>query len=185
MDHETMRSLIGTILLWAMAIAAAAWLIWKNRALIREICWNENGKFDPLGGLERYFARGGQDEDPDPDTVTADEDFMALLMRQKGAQMADFDPERDHIREHIIFRGRVQGVGFRYQAMYASRTYGLTGWVENLPDGSVEMEVQGTPAAIGRVLTHLRSGHWIRIDDMDVEECPVVVGERGFSVRGY
>ena len=120
MDHETMRSLIGTILLWAMAIAAAAWLIWKNRALIREICWNENGKFDPLGGLERYFARGGQDEDPDPDTVTADEDFMALLMRQKGARMAGFDPERDRIREHIIFRGRVQGVGFRYQAMYVS-----------------------------------------------------------------
>ena len=166
MDHETMRSLIGTILLWAMAIAAAAWLIWKNRALIREICWNENGKFDPLGGLERYFARGGQDEDPDPDTVTADEDFMALLMRQKGARMAGFD-------------------GFRYQAMYASRTYGATGWVENLPDGSVEMEAQGTPAAIGKVLTHLRSGHWIRIDDMEVEEIPLVNGERGFDVRGY
>ena len=164
MDHETMRSLIGTILLWAMAIAAAAWLIWKNRALIREI---------------------GQDEDPDPDTVTADEDFMALLMRQKGARMAGFDPERDRIREHIIFRGRVQGVGFRYQAMYACRAYGATGWVENLPDGSVEMEVQGTPAAIGKVLTHLRSGHWIRIDDMEVEEIPLANGERGFDVRGY
>ena len=72
MDHETMRSLIGTILLWAMAIAAAAWLIWKNRELIREICLDENGKFDPLGGLERYFARGGQGEEPEPDTVTAD-----------------------------------------------------------------------------------------------------------------
>ena len=185
MDHETMRSLIGTILLWAMAIAAAAWLIWKNRELIREICLDENGKFDPLGGLERYFARGGQGEEPEPDTVTADEDFMALLMRQKGARMAGFDPERDRIREHIIFRGRVQGVGFRYQAMYAARAYGATGWVENLPDGSVEMEVQGTPAAIGRVLTHRRSGHWIRIDDMDVEECPLVDGERGFGVRGY
>ena len=185
MDHETMRSLIGTILLWAMAIAAAAWLIWKNRELIREICLDENGKFDPLGGLERYFARGGQGEEPEPDTVTADEDFMALLMRQKGARMAGFDPERDRIREHIIFRGRVQGVGFRYQAMYAARAYGATGWMENLPDGSVEMEVQGTPAAIGRVLTHLRSGHWIRIDDMDVEECPLVDGERGFGVRGY
>ena len=89
------------------------------------------------------------------------------------------------MREHIIFHGRVQGVGFRYQAMYAARTFGLTGWVENLPDGSVEMEVQGTPAAIGRVLTHLRSGHWIRIDNMDVEELPLVAGERGFGVRGY
>ena len=182
---QTMRSLIGNILLWAMVIAAAAWLIWKNRELIREICLDENGKFDPLKGLERHFSQSGQTQEPEPETVTADEDFMALLMRQKGAQMAGFDPEKDRIREHIIFRGRVQGVGFRYQAMYASRTYGATGWVENLPDGSVEMEVQGTPAAIGRVLTHLRSGHWIRIDDMDVEECPIVDGERGFSVRGY
>ena len=99
--------------------------------------------------------------------------------------MAGFDPERDTVREHIIFHGRVQGVGFRYQAMYAARTFGLTGWVENLPDGSVEMEVQGTPAAIGRVLTHLRSGHWIRIDNMDVEELPLVAGERGFGVRRY
>ena len=77
------------------------------------------------------------------------------------------------------------GVGFRYQAMYACRAYGATGWVENLPDGSVEMEVQGTPAAIGKVLTHLRSGHWIRIDDMEVEEIPLANGERGFDVRGY
>ena len=182
---QTMRSLIGNILLLAMLIAAAAWLIWKNRELIREICLDENGKFNPLGGLERYFSGSGQTQEPDPETVTADEDFMALLMRQKGARMAGFDPGRDRIREHIIFRGRVQGVGFRYQAMYAARTYGATGWVENLPDGSVEMEAQGTPAAIGKVLTHLRSGHWIRIDDMEVEEIPLVNGERGFDVRGY
>ena len=182
---QTMRSLIGNILLLAMLIAAAAWLIWKNRELIREICLDENGKFNPLGGLERYFSGSGQTQEPDPETVTADEDFMALLMRQKGARMAGFDPGRDRIREHIIFRGRVQGVGFRYQAMYAARTYGATGWVENLPDGSVEMEAQGTPAAIGKVLTHLRSGHWIRIDDMEVEEIPLANGERGFDVRGY
>ena len=182
---QTMRSLIGNILLLAMVIAAAAWLIWKNRELIREICLDENGKFNPLGGLERYFSGSGQTQEPDPETVTADEDFMALLMRQKGARMAGFDPGRDRIREHIIFRGRVQGVGFRYQAMYAARTYGATGWVENLPDGSVEMEAQGTPVAIGKVLTHLRSGHWIRIDDMEVEEIPLVNGERGFDVRGY
>ena len=50
---QSMRSLIGNILLLAMAIAAAAWLIWRNRETIREICRDENGKFDPLGGLER------------------------------------------------------------------------------------------------------------------------------------
>ena len=184
MDHETRRTLIGTILRWAMGIAAAAFLIRKNWAQIKEICLDENGKFDPIGGLERHFTQSEEPSEPAQD-MTADEDFMTLLMRQKGARMAGFDPERDTVREHIIFHGRVQGVGFRYQAMYAARTFGLTGWVENLPDGSVEMEVQGTPAAIGRVLTHLRSGHWIRIDNMDVEELPLVAGERGFGVRGY
>ena len=99
--------------------------------------------------------------------------------------MLDLDPEQEWVREHVIFRGRVQGVGFRYQAMYAARDFGLTGWVENLPDGTVEMEVQGAPAAIGRMMKHLRSGHWIRIDDMDLEELPVVPGEKGFGVRGY
>lgn len=185
MDYESMRSLIGVILLWAMGISAVLYLLWKNRDRIREICYDENGKFDPLKGLERHFLGAGDPQEPAPENTDADEDFMDLIRRQKGVQMAEFDPERERIREHIIFRGRVQGVGFRYQAMYASRTFGLTGWVENLPDGSVEMEVQGTPAAIGRVLTHLRSGHWIRIDDMEAAELPLIPGEKGFSVRGY
>ena len=99
--------------------------------------------------------------------------------------MQDLDPESGQVREHIIFRGRVQGVGFRYQAMYAARDFGLTGWVANLPDGTVEMEVQGAPAAMGRMMKHLRSGHWIRIDDMDLESLQVVPGEKGFNVKGY
>ena len=184
MDHETTRALIGTILLLAMAIAAAAFLIRKNWAEIKEICLDENGRFDLMGGLERHFAQSGGSSDTEPD-MTADEDFMEMFRKQKGARMADIDPERDRVREHIIFHGRVQGVGFRYQAMFAASSFGLTGWVENLPDGSVEMEVQGTPAGIGRMLNHLRSGHWIRIDRMDMEELPAAAGEKGFSVRGY
>ena len=51
-------------------------------------------------------------------------------------------------RRHIRFFGRVQGVGFRYHAMYSARNFNLTGWVANRSDGSVEMEVQGPEAAI-------------------------------------
>ena len=47
------------------------------------------------------------------------------------------------IRKHIFFTGRVQGVGFRYQSAAIARSMGLTGWVRNLSDGRVEMEVQG------------------------------------------
>ncbi len=171
--------------------AAAVFLIIKNRDRIKEISTDENGEFNPWEGLERYFTQKGsggadaEDDGGEEDGGRPDADFMEMLFEQKGAQMAGMDPERDRIREHIIFHGRVQGVGFRYQAMYAARSFDLTGWVQNLPDGSVEMEVQGTPAGIGRMMKHLRSGHWIRIDDMDMEEIGTVPGERGFSVRGY
>ena len=38
----------------------------------------------------------------------------------------------EKVRKHIIFYGRVQGVGFRYYSVYKSRQLGLTGWVRNL-----------------------------------------------------
>ena len=44
--------------------------------------------------------------------------------------------------------GRVQGVGFRYRSCYIAQSLGLTGWVENLWDGRVEMEVQGDENSI-------------------------------------
>ena len=50
---------------------------------------------------------------------------------------------RDKVRKHFYFSGDVQMVGFRYQAKYAADDLGLTGWVCNLCDGRVEMEVQG------------------------------------------
>jgi acylphosphatase len=47
--------------------------------------------------------------------------------------------------KHIIFKGRVQGVGFRYTAHRIALRYELTGYVRNLADGSVEMFAQGHP----------------------------------------
>lgn len=78
------------------------------------------------------------------------------------------------IRKHIIFSGRVQGVGFRYTACYLARSLGLTGWVKNLWDGNVEMEVQGDAHSIARLVERLYEGRFIRIDHMDTEEIPVI-----------
>ncbi|MHC4552356.1 MAG: acylphosphatase [Planctomycetota bacterium] len=50
--------------------------------------------------------------------------------------------------KHVIFKGRVQGVGFRYTTQRAASRYGLTGFVKNLPDGTVEALFQGTDANI-------------------------------------
>ena len=62
---------------------------------------------------------------------------------------------RDKVRKHFYFSGDVQMVGFRYQAKYAADDLGLTGWVCNLCDGRVEMEVQGRDSDIDRLLARL------------------------------
>lgn len=85
----------------------------------------------------------------------------------------------DQLRKHIIFYGRVQGVGFRYTACYLARPLGLTGWVKNLWDGSVEMEVQGPEEDIEKMLLRLQSGRFIQIDRMDIQEIPLKT-ERDF-----
>ena len=58
-------------------------------------------------------------------------------------------------RRRIEFHGRVQGVGFRYQAQKYASAYGLKGWVRNEYDGSVTMEVQGLPEMINMMLKHV------------------------------
>ena len=89
------------------------------------------------------------------------------------------------VRKHIYFSGRVQGVGFRYSAIYLARPLGLTGWVENLWDGRVEMEVQGDEDAIAELLRGLRTQRFIIIDDIEIRTIPLVEDERSFRTKGY
>jgi acylphosphatase len=68
-------------------------------------------------------------------------------------------------------RGRVQGVGFRASAAHEARRLGLDGWVRNLPDGSVELEASGTPAAVDALVAWLGQGpRGARVTGVDVHE---------------
>lgn len=89
------------------------------------------------------------------------------------------------VRRHYRIYGRVQGVGFRYRAKYAAQSLYLTGWVENMDDGSVEMEVQGHVDRIDRIFTIIQQNDYVQITDMEVRGIPTDPWERGFSVRGY
>lgn len=89
------------------------------------------------------------------------------------------------VRRHVYFSGRVQGVGFRYRAVQAAIDFHLTGWVQNLPDGRVEMEVQGREGDIGRLLQSLCTASLIHVDHMDICEHPVKPDERGFREKGW
>ena len=84
------------------------------------------------------------------------------------------------IRQHIIFTGSVQGVGFRYRARHAADLYGCTGWVRNEFDGSVVMEIQGTEEQISQVILAIERGTFVHIENMDVKTIPVEEDERGF-----
>ena len=65
-------------------------------------------------------------------------------------------------------------VGFRYQAKYAADDLGLTGWVCNLCDGRVEMEVQGRDSDIDRLLARLYEARSIRITDIEARRMPLM-----------
>lgn len=89
-------------------------------------------------------------------------------------------------RLRVRFYGRVQGVGFRYTACHIAQGLGLTGWVENCPDGTVLCEIQGDRISIDEMLGKLFSaGRYISITDTETEEIPVREEERGFGVREY
>ena len=84
------------------------------------------------------------------------------------------------VRKHIYFSGQVQGVGFRFRATGAARANDLTGWVDNLWDGRVEMEVQGELSGIERMIQEIQMGSFIQIDDYQMEDLPLEEGEWSF-----
>ena len=81
--------------------------------------------------------------------------------------------KQEKVRKHIFFYGRVQGVGFRYYAVQKANQLGLTGWVKNLYDGSVEMEVEGQEEWIDQLIIFLQNRTYIWIERIDAKKIPL------------
>lgn len=80
-------------------------------------------------------------------------------------------------------RGRVQGVGFRYAIERAARSRGVSGWVRNRGDGTVEAVFEGEPDAVESLVRLCREGpRGAEVDQADVVE-EEAEGLRGFEVR--
>ena len=88
------------------------------------------------------------------------------------------------IRKRLVFRGVVQGVGFRWRAMHAADSVGATGWVRNDRIGTVSMEIQGTEAQIDRVIQALDRAPYIRIENINARRIPPEPDERDFVTKG-
>lgn len=62
------------------------------------------------------------------------------------------------LTRHLLIRGRVQGVGFRNYLEYKAQQLGVSGWVRNRNDGSVEVMVQGSETAVAAIIECAQRG---------------------------
>jgi acylphosphatase len=74
------------------------------------------------------------------------------------------------VRAHAIISGRVQGVFYRAETRKAARRRGVTGWVKNRPDGTVEAVFEGDENDVAAMIEWCKSGSsQARVDNVDVD----------------
>lgn len=75
------------------------------------------------------------------------------------------------IARRLRVHGLVQGVGFRWSMAAEARRLGLTGWVRNRSDGTVEAHAEGDPAALDALATWARTGpRWAQVTSVEVDD---------------
>jgi len=87
------------------------------------------------------------------------------------------------IRRHVVVRGYVQGVFFRDATRRMAERLGVTGWVANRPDGSVEAVFEGDDEPVARLVDFVHRGpRGADVERVDVtDESPQ--GLSGFTIR--
>lgn len=102
-------------------------------------------------------------------------------MAHKSSAMSGSDQEKYHYDLKVA--GRVQGVGFRYSAQNEAVRLGISGIVKNMSDGSVYLEIEGTPAQVNAMISWCNTGpRMARIERVGVYPGKVK-GYSGFSIR--
>ena len=88
------------------------------------------------------------------------------------------------VSKRVFYEGRVQGVGFRYIVRNLATGYKVVGWVKNLIDGRVELEVKGDVDEVDEFLEAILDSQLRRhVNRFVVQEIPVKSGVKGFEIR--
>jgi acylphosphatase len=90
----------------------------------------------------------------------------------------------EKVRLRAIVHGRVQGVNFRYYTCQQARQIGVTGYVRNLWDGTVEVVAEGPRQKVSQLLTWLQKGPRMAfVQRVDVQWLPYTDEFQHFEVR--
>ena len=132
-----------------------------------------------MGFFDKFFS-GVNREPQKPSGVELE------LRRRLTVLASDKATQDTPLRYFLHWTGQVQGVGFRFTNTNLAQARALTGWVRNMEDGSVEMEVQGAPANILSQLEALHAsyehmGTRFRLEDAQARA--PLANEDGFSPR--
>jgi acylphosphatase len=88
------------------------------------------------------------------------------------------------MRLKAVIKGEVQGVGFRWAVQSQAGKLGLTGYAENLPDGSVRVEAEGAPDRLDQLEAFLHRGpRWAEVQSLDSERTPATGEFHRFEAR--
>lgn len=87
------------------------------------------------------------------------------------------------LRYNILVKGKVQGIGFRYFVQLMAKQMNLTGWVKNLDNGSVQMEIQNSTCDIEIILEKLKTGNkFSKVNEIQYEIIEEVPNEKSFKI---
>ena len=89
------------------------------------------------------------------------------------------------IARQYFFEGRVQGVGFRYSTKRLAKGFDVIGWVKNLADGRVELQIMGEEEELDEFIQELHDsplGHHIL--EQEERSIPLLEDVKGFTIQG-
>ena len=89
------------------------------------------------------------------------------------------------IAKQVIFEGRVQGVGFRYTVKELARGFDVCGWVKNLTDGSVELQVMGEKDEVESFIKEIAEESNVahHIKNLTAVKIPLLENCSGFKIE--